>query len=104
VLTAEEIAGALGLELLVDDRLRERTNWGDVEDETWDEFLRRWEQADRNESRARMASFVEDVSAECPRSTFVVVTHGGIVDDYLGGHEDWPHCGITVREVDDVRS
>src|SRR4249920_3905673 len=43
VQTAEAIALMSGLELRVDDRLRERANWGDVEGETWEEFLFRWE-------------------------------------------------------------
>ena len=91
VQTAEEIALVLGLELLVDERLRERTNWGDVEGETWDEFLFRWERADTEKSRARLASFVDDIAARYPHATIIAVTHGGIVGDYLGGHEDWPH-------------
>ena len=97
--TVEEIALALGLELIVDERLRERTNWGDVEGETWEEFLFRWERADTEKSRARLASFVDDISARYSHATIIVVTHGGIAGDYLGGHQDWPHGGITQIEV-----
>jgi broad specificity phosphatase PhoE len=97
--TAAEIAHGLGLELRVDERLRERVNWGDVEGETWDQFLFRWERADSEQSRARLASFVDEISSQYPHATIIAVTHGGIVGDYLGGHEDWPYCGITEVEV-----
>jgi broad specificity phosphatase PhoE len=97
--TAEEIASVLGLELICDERLRERANWGDIEGETWDDFLYRWERVDAEHSRERLASFVDDVTAQYKRATVIAVTHGGIVGDYLGGHEDWPHCGITHHEV-----
>ncbi|MGH8978427.1 MAG: histidine phosphatase family protein [Acidimicrobiia bacterium] len=97
--TASEIAHGLGLEVRVDKRLRERVNWGDVEGETWEEFLFRWERADTEQSRARLAAFVDDISSQYPHATIIAVTHGGIVGDYLGGHEDWPHCGITEIEV-----
>ena len=41
--------------------------------------------------------------AAIPTPTIIAVTHGGIVGDYLGGHQDWPHCGITELEVDPTR-
>jgi broad specificity phosphatase PhoE len=93
--TADAIARDLGLEIIVDDRLRERTNWGDVPGETFADFLERWEACDRRECRARIHSFVTDVSVKYPRATIIAVAHGGIVADELGGHEHWPHCAIT---------
>ena len=99
VQTADAIALMLGLELRVDDRLRERANWGDVEGETWEEFLFRWERVDTEKSRARLAAFVDDIAGRYPHATIIAVTHGGIVGDYLGGHQDWPHGGITEIEV-----
>ena len=42
-----------------------------------------------------MAAFVQDIGGRYPRATMIVVAHGGIVGDYLGDHEHWPHCGIT---------
>ena len=87
-----------GLELRVDDRLRERTNWGDVEGETWDEFLfggtRRHREVPRPSRRVRRRH-----RGPLSPATIIAVTHGGIVGDYLGGHQDWPHCGITELEV-----
>jgi 2,3-bisphosphoglycerate-dependent phosphoglycerate mutase len=97
--TAQEIALVLGLEIRVDERLRERTNWGDVRGETLEEFLERWARANVDASRARMASFVNDVAMQHPGATVVVVTHGGIVGDYLGGHKSWPHCGVTELQA-----
>jgi broad specificity phosphatase PhoE len=93
--TAEEIALVLGLEKLIDERLRERTNWGDVPGESFDEFLVRWNATDAQVSRSRMAAFVQDIGGRYPRATVIVVAHGGIVGDYLGNHEHWPHCGVT---------
>jgi broad specificity phosphatase PhoE len=93
--TAQEIALILGLELRVDERLRERANWGDVPGESWEVFLERWRRADRGASRARLESFVNDIAKQYPRATVIVVAHAGIVGDFLGGHEDWPHCGTT---------
>jgi broad specificity phosphatase PhoE len=93
--TAEEIALVLGLEKLIDERLRERTNWGDVPGESFDEFLVRWNATDAQASRARMAAFVQDIGGRYPRATVIVVAHGGIVGDYLGDHQHWPHCGVT---------
>ena len=42
-----------------------------------------------------MSEFVDDASRWYPRATLIVVAHGGIVGDYLGGHEEWPHCGVS---------
>ena len=42
-----------------------------------------------------MAAFVHDIGGRYPRATVIVVAHGGIVGDYLGDHEHWPHCGVT---------
>jgi broad specificity phosphatase PhoE len=93
--TAEEIALVLGLEILIDARLREKLNWGDVPGESWDDFLARWNAVDVDATRQRMADFVNDISSRFPRATVIAVGHGGIVGDFLGGHEDWPHCGVT---------
>jgi broad specificity phosphatase PhoE len=93
--TAEEIALVLGLELLIDRRLREKLNWGDIPGESWEDFLARWHAVDTEATRQRMSDFVDDVSTRFPRATVVAVAHGGIVGDFLGGHEDWPHCGVT---------
>jgi broad specificity phosphatase PhoE len=97
--TAGEIAMVLGLEILIDERLRERLNWGDVPGESWDDFLVRWQAVDVEASRQRMADFVNDIARRYPRAAVVAVAHGGIVGDYLGGHEDWPLCGVTAHEV-----
>jgi broad specificity phosphatase PhoE len=93
--TAREIALVLGLEVIVDDRLRERTNWGDVPGETFEDFLARWDDFDREISRCRIRTFVDDVAHRYPRATIIAVAHGGIVADQLGGHEHWPHCGVS---------
>jgi 2,3-bisphosphoglycerate-dependent phosphoglycerate mutase len=91
--TADHIATALALDVVIDERLREKTNWGDVEGESFEAFLARWP---RTPSAApRLASFVDDICTRFPDTTIIAVTHGGIVDDLLGGHEHWPHCGIT---------
>jgi broad specificity phosphatase PhoE len=93
--TAREIALVLGLEVVVDERLRERTNWGDVPGETFEEFVARWDAVDRAASRRRIHAFVDEIAHRYRRATIIAVAHGGIVADQLGGHEHWPHCGVT---------
>ncbi len=45
--TAEIIATILNLEVTEDSRLRERMNWGDIEGQSFDEFMAQWERCNR---------------------------------------------------------
>jgi broad specificity phosphatase PhoE len=95
--TAAIIAAAVGCDVEIDERLRERANWGDVPGQSWDDFVAAWHRshADRdyvvpgglsaNEAGARAAAFVRDWHARFTDddSEVVAVAHGGIIVDLL---------------------
>ena len=126
--TAEIIASGVGVARVdVDERLRERANWGDVAGVSWDDFVARWERSnvDRDyvipggisarEAGRRAAAFVHDVHAAEPDEHVVAVTHGGIIVDLLveclddgsgliRRHPELRHmawCTITELDVND---
>lgn len=93
--TAAPLAAALGLPVMVEPRLRERINFGDLPGQTLAEFVALWERCNRERdfvppvglsSRAagqQVESFVADVHAELPDGEVVAVGHGGIIADFL---------------------
>jgi 2,3-bisphosphoglycerate-dependent phosphoglycerate mutase/probable phosphoglycerate mutase len=129
--TAREIAAALAITTVeVDARLRERANWGDVPEQSWDEFFALWERSNGDRDfvipggvSARVAgerfdAFLRDTAAVWPGAEIVAVSHGGAIVDFLGQYFDeaallerrpglrqmaW--CAVTdvVYETDGVR-
>jgi broad specificity phosphatase PhoE len=116
--TADLIAAATGLEVVVDDRLRERMNWdGSQPLET---FLADWARCvhDRDyvprggdssrQAAARMCRFLQD-AATAP-GPVAAVTHGGVTVDLLRSltgdaavpadllHHGVPPCAITTLD------
>ncbi len=93
--TAAIIADAVGLAMRVDDRLRERMNWGDSStSQTREDFLAEWARATRDRdftprsgdsSRAagRRALSLLDEVAQCGGRTVALVAHGGVTVDLL---------------------
>lgn len=93
--TAEVIAKLLQLPVTIDERMRERANWGDVAGQSFQEFVAEWERSNRdrayvpaggisaNEAGRRMREFVEDRSPEFLGKTIVAVSHGGAIVDLL---------------------
>lgn len=94
--TATIIGQALGLDVSIDPRLRERMNWQGEEHQTFEEFLAEWEAASRDRSfvpragdasrdaAARFLAAVEDLArAAADGDDLVVVTHGGVTVDAL---------------------
>lgn len=94
--TARFIAAALDLPVQIDDRLRERMNWGDSPDPwTLGAFLAEWERATAerdfkpasgDSSRAagaRLQACLEDLSRQYAGERIVLVVHGGITVDGL---------------------
>lgn len=93
--TAVPIAAALGLPVVVEPRLRERINFGDVPGQSFAEFQQWWAQCSRerdyvppvgDSSRhagARMAALMDMVYTELPQAEVVAVAHGGIIADFL---------------------
>jgi broad specificity phosphatase PhoE len=99
--TAQVIAERVGVTTVeIDDRLRERANWGDVPGQSWDEFVLLWERSNVERdfvvpggSSARGAgeranAFVGDVAARLPDGEVVAVAHGGLIVDLLLQHFD----------------
>lgn len=93
--TAAIIATTLGLTVVNDGRLRERMNWGDCADQSFDEFIAQWERCSQerddepavgDSSRAagqRLASFAAAGHQASAAQTVVAVTHGGVLADFL---------------------
>jgi broad specificity phosphatase PhoE len=94
--TAEIIGDELGLAVEVDNRLRERMNWGDGPlPQTLEDFLREWQRTatDRDftpvsgdsswAAGERFHSLLEDVAEEREGARLALVTHGGVTVDLL---------------------
>ncbi|MYB57258.1 MAG: histidine phosphatase family protein [Gemmatimonadetes bacterium] len=93
--TAEIIATILNLEVTEDSRLRERMNWGDIEGQSFDEFIAQWERCNRErdyqpgvgdssiEAGRRIEAFVSDCYRQSSKDTVIGVTHGGVLADFL---------------------
>lgn len=93
--TADIIAKELNLEIQIDQRLRERMNWGDKENETFAQFWDEWQKTDLNRkyqpihgdsscnAGKRMESFLRDVSRLSDNKNILVVTSGGVIGDLL---------------------
>ncbi|GMK42835.1 phosphoglycerate mutase [Paenibacillus sp. CCS19] len=95
--TAAIIADALGAsEVKVDHRLRERANWGDLPEQSFDQFVAMWEQCSRDpeyvppvgdsarQAGERFAAALLEIGEASPdESSIVVVTHGGVLTDFL---------------------
>jgi len=94
--TAEYIAEKTKLTILVDSRLRERANWGDLPGQTFQEFVEMWERCTRDPDYVppvgdsaklaceRMSSLLLELVKDYPSgSNIVIVTHGGLITDYL---------------------
>ncbi|WNQ10780.1 histidine phosphatase family protein [Paenibacillus aurantius] len=94
--TAKYIASATRSEVTEDIRLRERANWGDLPEQTFDEFVEMWEQCTRDpdyippvgdsakQACMRLSSLLSELgNIHPPESNIVIVTHGGLITDFL---------------------
>lgn len=91
--TAEEIASNFNLKIEVSNLLKERANWGDDPTQSYEDFVIMWERAivDRDwtppvgdSSRTagkRLQQLIENIDEV--NSQIVLVTHGGIITDFL---------------------
>ena len=93
--TAAPVAAALGLPLIVEPRLRERANFGDLPGQTFGEFVALWERCSQERDyvppvgdsslRAgqRVEEFIAETYADLPDGGVVAVGHGGLIADFL---------------------
>ncbi|MBD2869076.1 histidine phosphatase family protein [Paenibacillus arenilitoris] len=94
--TAEYIAIATNSAHSEDSRLRERANWGDLPEQTFDEFVAMWERSTRDpdyvppvgdsakQAGARLSSLLKELAKTYPpESNLILVTHGGLITDFL---------------------
>lgn len=126
--TALRIASILGAPLTVDNRLRERMNWGDIPGQSFEAFVELWNYCNTHrtftpptglsaqQAGENLANFLDEISQRDLDAAIGVITHGGILGDFLvntfsedylaGVHADWPHqksnifahCSITIVE------
>ena len=92
--TAEIISGILKNGFKTSDLLKERFNWGDLEKETYKEFLENWKKSSmvRNwqppkgfssvKAGQRMQKFIESID-EKKNKKVIIVSHGVIIADFL---------------------
>ncbi|MCQ6557253.1 histidine phosphatase family protein [Paenibacillus mendelii] len=94
--TAEYIASATQTNIIIESRLRERANWGDLQDQSFEEFVEMWERSTRDmeyippigdsakQAGERLSSLLSElVKIHPPMSNIVIVTHGGLITDFL---------------------
>lgn len=93
--TAEEIGKILGLEFAIDERLKERLNFGDDPNLTFEQFIEVWDKTTRDRNyqpkvgysskRAgdRVLESIKDIADKYPDQNIVLVTHGGVIYDVL---------------------
>lgn len=93
--TASLIADKNKLAVKMDDRLRERMNWGDVDNQSFTDFLKIWDQT--NDDRAYipnagrssrqtgldLQNLIEEINTSDSDTEIVIVTHGGTITDFL---------------------
>jgi broad specificity phosphatase PhoE len=93
--TAAIIAAPQALPVIQDARLRERASFGDLPEQTVEEFVSMWERCNvertwipptGDSSRAcgaRVEDFVANRNAGQPNATIVAASHGGAIADFL---------------------
>ncbi|MGV2883108.1 MULTISPECIES: histidine phosphatase family protein [Paenibacillus] len=94
--TAAHIALQTNVTVMEDPRLRERANWGDLPEQTFDEFIAMWDRCtcdpdylppvgdSSKQAGERLASFLTELTnVEPPDGHIVIVTHGGLITDFL---------------------
>ena len=114
--TAEAIGTACGLEVRLDQRLRERANWDGIQ--PFEDFLRDWDRCTRErdfappggdsprEAGERLRAFLESQATDS--GPVAAVTHGGVTIDLLWTilgdaavpatlmRDGVPSCAITI--------
>ncbi|MDQ0171773.1 histidine phosphatase family protein [Paenibacillus tundrae] len=93
----EHVLNAIPIEK--DQRLRERANWGDAPEQTFEQFVEMWNRCTREpdytppvgdsarQAGERLAHFLSELALSEPEQTttdhYILVTHGGLITDFL---------------------
>jgi broad specificity phosphatase PhoE len=93
--TAQIIGNATRIPIFEDIRLRERANWGDIPGQTFQDFVEMWNRCTKERDYSppigdsarrageRLSSFIIEISVQYPKESIVIVTHGGLITDFL---------------------
>ncbi|MGO4733843.1 histidine phosphatase family protein [Paenibacillus sp. 37] len=94
--TANMIARHTHAHITEDPRLRERANWGDCPDQSFEEFIAMWDRCTSDpvyippvgdsakQAGERLASLLTELAnEEQENSNIIVVAHGGLITDFL---------------------
>lgn len=94
--TASRIAYHTQSHIIIEPRLRERANWGDSPDQSFEEFIAMWDRCTSDpdyippvgdsakQAGERLASLLTELANEEPENrNIIVVAHGGLITDFL---------------------
>ena len=94
--TAQAIGALTGSDVSEDIRLRERVNWGDDPEQTFEQFVALWDRCTADpefvphvgdsakQAGKRLASLLTELAEHEPvGSHMVLATHGGLITDFL---------------------
>ncbi|OAS14819.1 histidine phosphatase family protein [Paenibacillus oryzisoli] len=93
--TAQIIGNAIRIPITEDSRLRERANWGDMPGQSFQEFVEMWNRCTKErdltppigdsarKAGQRLSTFIMETAAKYPLERTVIVTHGGLITDFL---------------------
>lgn len=93
--TAQIISRVLNLPMCVDERLKERMNWGDKKGQSFEEFNVEWRKTDKDRNYKptpgnssfktghNLKLFLDEMSKKHNNQTVIVITHGGAIGDFL---------------------
>jgi len=93
--TAKHIASFHNLEIIIDQELRERSNWGDLPGQSLKEFAETWDLCDKDREHIpangdssitageRIEKLLKKIHKEHNDGEIVIVSHGGVIVDFL---------------------
>ncbi|MDD9268375.1 histidine phosphatase family protein [Paenibacillus sp. GCM10023248] len=93
--TADIIGRGANRWISTDARLRERANWGDLPEQTFEEFVEMWDRCTNERDFSppvgdsargageRLSSCLTEWTARYPEEQLIIVTHGGLITDFL---------------------
>lgn len=115
VATARRVASTVQAPLELDERLRERSNWGDVPDQSFEAFLAEWDRSvadpsftpSGGRSLDEAGAAIVELCCELGRRTngghVVAVTHGGVIAALVTHVLEGPERSIALKACDAMR-